>query len=52
MAIQDKDFIERQVETTAKGLAKFLDLAEIEALFHKKEDEQGAENNEAESQEA
>lgn len=48
MAIQDKDFIERQVETTVKGLSKFLDLSEINALFNKKDDEKNTENHEEE----
>lgn len=45
MAIQDKDFIEKQIETTAKGLEKFLELSEIEALFTKKEDEKVLQND-------
>lgn len=48
MAIQDKDFIERQVETTIKGLSKFLDTSEINTLFNKKDDEQEVENDEEE----
>lgn len=49
MAIQDKDFIERQVETTAKGLAKFLDLVEIDSLFNKKKDETKSTEDEKEA---
>lgn len=48
MAIQDKDFIERQMETTAKGLGKFLDLAEFEALFTKKEDQENQDESDEE----
>lgn len=49
MAIRDKDFIERQVETTVKGLSKFLDLSEIDALFSKKEDEKDEPNDDEEA---
>lgn len=51
MALRDKDFIEKQAETAAKGLSKFLDMAELDALFKKKEDEQGQTEDTSEDEE-
>lgn len=44
MAIEDKDFIEKQIETGVKGLSKFFDVEQLEGLFKQKAEQQKQED--------
>ncbi|MBS4750212.1 hypothetical protein GMA11_08160 [Granulicatella sp. zg-ZJ] len=43
MALQDKDFIEKQIEQLTNGLSKFID---VEALFDKEKEKKQEETKE------